>query len=525
MDERESEKGTTVAQRQEDPSATTGTSIATGSLQAQPNGNPVDPSTEEIDQQERHHHKSIHSPGITSSSLSFKDALTTPLFPNSTPTPSTPDTFSDDEALVEDEDEFVPAITLSSEDKAHIRTPWLKAIIVKLMGRNIGFNYFMTKIKALWKPTGAIVGLDLGNHFYIIKFLNDEDLSKVLNEGPWFIGAHFIAVRKWELEFQATHFCTHSTVVWARLTGLPIEFFDRSILQKIGAKLGTLLKIDVHTENGNKWRFSRLCVQVDLSKPLIAKVKIGTIIQQVSYEGISSICFDCGKLGHKRGNCNTSLPTNSHPPLANPPLNTPTNTTPTISPKTHFRPWMLVDRHRKTTNRPPNHPPFRRKTNTLVHHPTWQKVTKPLTLKPSVVLVQSTSSSDPAAPPVSSGPLPAAPPQAPAILHSNTFSILTTLSEDCHTSSPTPPILVCPPLTSSSETFTIPSSDSPDSVSLTSPNDPICLHPPNPFPLKPYNTLTPLSHPLNNIPPLTHSSAYPTNASSPHPSPAKHYNV
>ncbi|KAI7987656.1 hypothetical protein LOK49_LG13G02972 [Camellia lanceoleosa] len=381
MLERESEKGT-IAQRQEDPPASIGNSITTGSHQAQPNGNLVDPSTEEIDQQERHHHKSIRSPGTTSTSLFFKDALTTP-FSNSTPTPSPPDTFSDDEEL--DEDEFVPAITLTSEDKARIRTPWLKAIIVKLIGRNIGFNYFMTRIKALWKPTRVISELDLGNHFYIIKFLNDEDLSKVLKEGPWFIGAHFIAVRKWELEFQATHSFIHSTIVWARLTSLLIEFFDRSILQKIGAKLGTLLKIDVHIENGNKGRFARLCIQVDLSKPLIAKIKIGTITQRVSYEGISSICFDCGRLGYKRGNCNISFSTNSHLPLANPPLNTPTNTTPTISSETHFGPWMLVERHRKTTNRPLNHHLFRRKTDTSIHHPVWQKNTKPSTPEPSAV--------------------------------------------------------------------------------------------------------------------------------------------
>ncbi|KAL7185376.1 hypothetical protein ACSBR2_027337 [Camellia fascicularis] len=324
--------------------------------------------------------RKFHSncPGTTSTSLSFKHALTTLLFSNSTPTPSPPDTFSDDEEL--DEDEFVPAITLTSEDKARIRTPWLKAIIVKLMGRNIGFNYFMTRIKALWKPTGAIIGLDLGNHFYIIKFLNDEDLSKVLNEGPWFIGAHFIA---------------------------------------IGAKLGTLLKIDVHTENGNKGRFARLCVQVDLSKPLIAKIKIGTITQRVSYEGISLICFDCGKLGHKR----------------------------------------------------------------------------------------------------------AASPQATPILDSNNSLSLQTFLKTVISQASPPPIQVCLPLTSSSETFTLPSSVTPDSASLTPPNDPICLPPPNPIPHKTYNTLTPQSHPLNTIPPPPHSFAYPTNASSPYPSPAKQYDV
>lgn len=97
----------------------------------------------------------------------------------------------------------------------------------------------------------------------LVRFPSPSDMTKVINEGPWFIGPNFIAIRKWEPEFDSTKAVVSTTVVWVRLPGLPVEFYDKQILLKIGAKIGKLLKIDIRTENNSKIRFARLCVQVD----------------------------------------------------------------------------------------------------------------------------------------------------------------------------------------------------------------------------------------------------------------------
>ena len=39
----------------------------------------------------------------------------------------------------------------SKETKMCIREPWPKALIVKVFGRTVGFNYLTFKINALWK--------------------------------------------------------------------------------------------------------------------------------------------------------------------------------------------------------------------------------------------------------------------------------------------------------------------------------------------------------------------------------------
>ncbi|GMP89185.1 hypothetical protein CsSME_00040863 [Camellia sinensis var. sinensis] len=204
---------------------------------------------------------------------------------------------------VSDSDTSVPSIALSKEEIDRIRNPWQNSLIVKLMGRSLGYTYLMDRLKNIWKLNSTFFGIDLGNHFFLMKFQDAADLNKVLNEGLWFVGKNFLAIRCWELDFQPEKASFSTTVVWVRLHSLPSEYYDHQILRRIGIKLGKVLKVDFHTENGDRGRFSRLCVQIDLGKPLIAKLSVGSILIKIAYEGINAICFHCGMIGHKSSEC------------------------------------------------------------------------------------------------------------------------------------------------------------------------------------------------------------------------------
>lgn len=91
--------------------------------------------------------------------------------------------------------------------------------------------------------------------------------------------------------------------VWIRLLELPIEYYDPIVLRKIGEAIDLVLRIDAHTTNGARGRFTRLCVQVNLDKPLIKTVKIGRLAQIVLYEGLSILCFECGRIEHRKETC------------------------------------------------------------------------------------------------------------------------------------------------------------------------------------------------------------------------------
>ena len=156
-------------------------------------------------------------------------------------------------------------------------------------------------------PVGRMDCIDIGNDFFLIKFELQSDLEVVLKEGPWFVGQHFLAIRKWEPEFKAEEASLSFVAVWIRLFELPIEFYDPIILKKIGRAIGLVLHIDTHTANGARGHFARLCVQVNLDQPLINSVRNGKMVQPVQYEGISMLCFAYGRLGHRKGNCPTLI--------------------------------------------------------------------------------------------------------------------------------------------------------------------------------------------------------------------------
>ena len=104
-----------------------------------------------------------------------------------------------------------------------------------------------------------------------------EDHTKVLKEEPWFVGGHYLSIRSWELNFRPSSANLSSVAVWIRLPKLCIEYYEHSVLREIGEAIELVLRIDTHTAAKSKGRFARLCVQVNLDKPLARLLKFGGI--------------------------------------------------------------------------------------------------------------------------------------------------------------------------------------------------------------------------------------------------------
>jgi len=157
---------------------------------------------------------------------------------------------------------------------------------------------------SLWKPRrGRLNCIPLGNDFFFIRFSLKKDYTRVLKGGPWFVGGHYLSIQNWEPNFKASIASVSSVAVWVHLPELLVEYYEPSILWDIGKAIGSVLWIDTYTIAETRARFTRICVQVDFDKPLIKLVKIGGIEQPMQYEGINSLCFSCGCVGHKGESC------------------------------------------------------------------------------------------------------------------------------------------------------------------------------------------------------------------------------
>ena len=81
-------------------------------------------------------------------------------------------------------------------------------------------------------------------------------------------------------------------VVWIRLNELPIEYYHAEALLQIGKAIGNVLRVDTHTASKSRGRFARLCVQVDVEKPLVTAILIGKREQSVCYEESTNCASD-----------------------------------------------------------------------------------------------------------------------------------------------------------------------------------------------------------------------------------------
>ncbi|KAI3954788.1 hypothetical protein MKW98_002894 [Papaver atlanticum] len=241
---------------------------------------------------------------------------------------------------------IISTIKLSKSIKSRIRQPWKNCLIGKVMGKSVGFKFLQERIIHLWKPIDKVQILDLGKDFFLFKFANPSDLCKVMLEGPWFIGEHYFSLTRWISDFRPSEAKFLRTILWARLPTLPIEYFDKEFMFQAGNLIGKTIKVDVVTESLTRDRFARICVETDLSKPLLPAFKIGKLLQPIEYEGIHSICFECGKVNHRTDNFPSKIAidqNNNHSTASAQRGKTKDRTTINEG----YGPWMLVNRKQR----------------------------------------------------------------------------------------------------------------------------------------------------------------------------------
>ena len=67
--------------------------------------------------------------------------------------------------------------------------------MVKLFGRNIGYNTLCDRIKAIWHVVGQYTIIDLENNYFLVKFVDKYDYYHALLNSPWMIMGHYLTIQ------------------------------------------------------------------------------------------------------------------------------------------------------------------------------------------------------------------------------------------------------------------------------------------------------------------------------------------
>ncbi|CAN1826361.1 hypothetical protein LINPERHAP1_LOCUS31507 [Linum perenne] len=198
-----------------------------------------------------------------------------------------------------------PKVVFSESELKSFYRPWSKSLVVKVLERSFSFGAVKRRLESLWAKNGSIQVTDAANSFFLVRFADHDDYKRAAFGGP----CHLAVTR-------------------------------------IGNYIGKTVRIDLATTEGARARYARVCVEVDVSKPLLGKYMIEDRTFLVEYESLENICASCGFYGHKHDSCLT--------------LSTISSPTPQKKSDEHVGcagdvgDWMVVQRRNKNKNRKEN---------------------------------------------------------------------------------------------------------------------------------------------------------------------------
>ncbi|XLR00276.1 hypothetical protein S83_066474, partial [Arachis hypogaea] len=99
-----------------------------------------------------------------------------------------------------------------------------------------------------------------------------QDYQNALLGGPWLIFGHYLRVQPRQPSFSPLNLRIHKVFAW---------------------------KMEI----GDRGRFARLAFIIDLSKPLVSKIKVDDHALRVEYEWLPTISYHCVRYGHLEDNC------------------------------------------------------------------------------------------------------------------------------------------------------------------------------------------------------------------------------
>ncbi|KAI9085740.1 hypothetical protein K1719_032346 [Acacia pycnantha] len=156
-------------------------------------------------------------------------------------------------------DPLCPRFVFEDKEKERLMKPFGRTVVVKLLGRQPSYG-----------------------------FMHTDDYMEALTGGPWVINDAYLNVARWKPEFSPKKAQVESVVAWVRFLDLPAPLFDKKFLLNLGNVIGKAIRLDVHTAQRARGKFVRMCVELDLTKPLVPQFEV---------EG------QCGIFGHRRDGC------------------------------------------------------------------------------------------------------------------------------------------------------------------------------------------------------------------------------
>ncbi|KAI9118163.1 hypothetical protein K1719_010495 [Acacia pycnantha] len=196
---------------------------------------------------------------------------------------------------VDSSNPLCPKFMFEEKERERLMRLFRRNLVTKLIGRQPSYGFMIKKLKQIWARKGNIDIFYLENDFYLVTFQNNDDYMEALTGGPWVISDAYLSVARWRPEFNPKNERIDSVVAWVRFPDLPAPLFDKKFLMNLGNSIGRAIRLDIHTAQRARGKFARMCVELDLTKPLVPEFNVEGEVLSVVYESLGMLCNKCGR--------------------------------------------------------------------------------------------------------------------------------------------------------------------------------------------------------------------------------------
>ncbi|XP_038978328.1 uncharacterized protein LOC120108712 [Phoenix dactylifera] len=191
----------------------------------------------------------------------------------------------------------------------------------------------------------------MADGFMMIRFKSEEDQAPVMDD-LWLVAGQLLAMEKWMPDFILGIHTVSRTVVWVRLPGLPLEYWDREMILAIVAAAERPMELDSISSRRRRLGFARAKVEVDSLQPLVpgtlVEVRQRRFWQDFVFEDLPGLCYLCARMGHQASECRFHEVGKSAAPVAADGLGVPLEEEAAEcqgdGERTVYGPWMTVSR-------------------------------------------------------------------------------------------------------------------------------------------------------------------------------------
>ncbi|CAN0920282.1 hypothetical protein LINGRAHAP2_LOCUS31947, partial [Linum grandiflorum] len=107
---------------------------------------------------------------------------------------------------------------------------WRSALVVRGLGKRFPYSILAPRLNYLWARNRPLKISDLQNGRFLVRFKSKQDYKWAIEGGTWMLA-----------------------------------------VKRIASRIGHPIHVDRVTEGGARRKYARVCVEVDLTKPLMSK--------------------------------------------------------------------------------------------------------------------------------------------------------------------------------------------------------------------------------------------------------------